>query len=131
MPAGVNRASETVLGARLRIRDALGTDGVIVAPTVGMLAPRHGMMNRQTLKPGVNLRMTALTFCNSMDLPAISVPAWRHRDPETGLVPGVMLVGAPSAEGRLLEAAEHVEAAVSFAPGQAAGAGNSMGDSPK
>ena len=131
MPGGVNRARETVLGARLRIREALGADGIIVAPTVGMLAPRHGMMNRQTLKPGVNLRVTALTFCNCMDLPAISVPAWQHRDPETGLVPGVMLVGAPGAEGRLLDAAEHVEAAVGIARGPAAAAGKSMGDSPK
>jgi Asp-tRNA(Asn)/Glu-tRNA(Gln) amidotransferase A subunit family amidase len=131
MPGGVNRARETVLGARLRIRDVLATDGVIVAPTVGMLAPRHGMMNRQTLKPGVNLRMTALIFCNCMDLPAISVPAWRHTDTETGLVPGVMLVGAPGAEGRLLEAAELVEAAVSSPPGQSAGTSNKMGDSPK
>jgi Asp-tRNA(Asn)/Glu-tRNA(Gln) amidotransferase A subunit family amidase len=128
MPGGVNRAKETVLGARLRIREALGADGVIVAPTVGMLAPRHRMMNRQTLKPGVNLRMTALTFCNSMDLPAISVPAWQHRDPATGLVPGVMLVGAPGAEARLLDAAEHVEAAIGLAYGRTASATNRTGE---
>ncbi len=131
MPGGVNRARETVLGARLRIREALGADGVIVAPTIGMLAPRHGRMNRQTLKPGVNLRVTALTFCNSMDLPAISVPAWRHRDPDTGLVPGVMLVGAPGAEDRLLDAAELVEAAVGHNHGRSNPEMNGKGGGPQ
>ena len=115
-PGGVNRARETILGARTRIRAALGSDAVLVAPTVGMLAPRHGAMNRQTLKPGVNYRMTALTFCNIMDLPAISVPAWRFRDSGTGLVPGVMLAAAPGAEDTLFRAAEIVEASIGPAP---------------
>ncbi len=127
-PGGVNRARETILGARTRIRAALGSDAVLLAPTVGMLAPRHGAMNRQTLKPGVNYRMTALTFCNIMDLPAISVPAWRFRDPQSGLVPGVMLAAGPGAEACLLNAAEIVEAAIGHRYGSA-GPGNGESES--
>jgi len=57
--------------ARDHYRALLGADGILVLPTMGMLAPRHGDMNRKTLKPGVNRRMTALTFANYCDLPAI------------------------------------------------------------
>ena len=49
--------------------------------------------------------MTPMTFCNMMDLPAITVPAWTNRDTTTGLVPGIMLACAPGAEGTLLDVA--------------------------
>ncbi|HZX27078.1 MAG TPA: amidase [Telluria sp.] len=98
--------------ARDHYRALLGTDGILVLPTMGMLAPRHGAMNRKTLKPGVNRRMTPLTFANYCDLPAISVPAWDHADSATGLAPGILLLCAPGAEGRLLDAAAVVEGAI-------------------
>ncbi len=98
--------------ARQEYRALLGDDGILLLPTVGLLAPRHGAMNRQTLRPGVNGALTPTTFCNYMDLPAITVPAWSDRDSATGLVPGVMLVSAPGAEGRLLDAAATLEAGI-------------------
>jgi len=70
-------------------------------------------MNRASLKPGVNHDMTAVTFCNAMNLPAITIPAWSDPDPETGLPPGVMVVCAPGAEAALLDAAAVVEEAIS------------------
>lgn len=98
--------------ARARYRALLGNDGVLLLPPLGMLAPRHGDMNRKTLRPGPNGLVTPITFCNYCDLPAISIPAWKHMDPATGLAPAVMLACAPGAEGRLLDAAAVVEAAL-------------------
>lgn len=98
--------------ARISVRQCLGQDGVMLLPTLGLLAPRHGEMNRLSLRPGVNRLMTPVTLCNYLDLPAITVPAWRCRDAQSGLAPGLMLVSAPGAEGLLLDAALALEAAV-------------------
>jgi Asp-tRNA(Asn)/Glu-tRNA(Gln) amidotransferase A subunit family amidase len=99
--------------ARLDLYQLLGRDGVLLLPTLGVLAPPHGQMNRASLRPGVNGTVTAMTFCNYMNLPAITVPAWKDPDPETGLVPGVMLASAPGAEAALLDAAAALEAGIS------------------
>ena len=99
--------------ARTDLYELLSDDGVLLLPTLGVLAPKHGQMNRASLRPGVNGTVTAMTFCNYMNLPAITVPAWKDPDPETGLVPGVMLACAPGAEGVLLDAATALEAGIS------------------
>ncbi len=98
--------------ARTEVRRILGNDGILLLPTIGTLAPRHGEMNRLSLKPGVNGLFTPLTLCNYLDLPAVTVPAWRCRDSLTGLAPGVMLVAAPGAESLLLQVAERLESIV-------------------
>ena len=96
--------------ARTAVRAALADDGLLCLPTLGMLAPKHGAMNRATLmRPGLNQQITAHTVANSMDLSAITVPAPGFRDPKTGLVPGVMLAAAPDNEGRLLDLAQRLE----------------------
>jgi Asp-tRNA(Asn)/Glu-tRNA(Gln) amidotransferase A subunit family amidase len=88
----------------------LGNDGVLVLPTLGMLAPKHKEMNRKTLRPGLNRLMTPLTFCNYCDLPAIAIPAWRYADAATGLPPSVMVICAPGTESRLFDVAAALEA---------------------
>ena len=95
---------------RQQVRDVLRDDGVMLLPTMGMLAPKHGGMNRASLRPGVNGIMTPMTFANQMNLPAITIPAWRYADQKTGLSPSIMLLCAPGAEGRLLDVAALVEA---------------------
>ena len=69
-------------------------------------------MNRLSLRPGVNPLLTPLMLCNYLDLPAITVPAWRYRDDRSGLVPGIMLAASPGAEGLLFDAAERLERVV-------------------
>lgn len=98
--------------ARRHYYAMLGDDGIMILPTLGLLAPRHHRMNLASLRPGVNGLVTAHTFINYMNLSAITVPAWRSRDPETGMVPGVQLACAPGAEARLLDAAAVIEAAL-------------------
>ncbi len=115
-PRKAGRAAEIVQlyeQARAELYQLLGRNGVLLLPTIGVLAPKHGQMNRASLRPGVNGTVTAMTFCNYMNLPAITVPAWKDPDPETGLVPGVMLACAPGAEAALLDAAAALEAGIS------------------
>lgn len=104
---------QTYEAARANLYQLLGSDGVLIFPTLGILAPKHGQMNRGSLRPGVNGTVTAMTFCNYMNLPAITVPAWKDPDPATGLIPGVMLACAPGAEAALLDAAAALEAGIS------------------
>jgi Asp-tRNA(Asn)/Glu-tRNA(Gln) amidotransferase A subunit family amidase len=87
----------------------LGRDGILLLPTLGTLALPHGQMNKIAMKPGVNGLFTATTFCNYIDLPAITVPAPGFRSPESGLIPGVMLAACPGSEGPLLDAAAALE----------------------
>ncbi|WP_334064601.1 amidase [Alteromonas genovensis] len=104
---------ETYEHARKNYRTLLGHDALLCLPTIGMLAPKHGAMNRATLmKPGLNKQITAHTLVNMLDLSGITVPARGFSDPKTGLVPGIMLASAPGNEGALLDAAAALEQAL-------------------
>jgi Asp-tRNA(Asn)/Glu-tRNA(Gln) amidotransferase A subunit family amidase len=94
----------------------LGEDGVLILPTLGTLAPRHGEMNRLSFRPGVNKLLTPLTLCNYLNLPAVTIPAWRMKDAASGLPPGVMLVARPGSEAMLLEVAEWAETSIGLPP---------------
>jgi Asp-tRNA(Asn)/Glu-tRNA(Gln) amidotransferase A subunit family amidase len=111
-PGAAEMARNRFLDARRALHALLGQDGVLLLPTIGVLAPPHGVMNRSSLRPGVNGTVTSLTFCNYMDLAAISIPAEKNSDPETGLIPGVMLAAAPGGEARLFDAAAALEGLV-------------------
>jgi len=102
----------TIEAARRKYRGMLGSDGVMLLPTLGLLAPPHGRMNLDSLRPGVNGKMTPVTFANIMDMPSITLPSWADQDDATGLVPAIMLVCAPGAEGALLDAAAVLEAGI-------------------
>lgn len=105
----VERVIADFEAGRRHYHGLFGSDGLVILPTVGIVAPKHGDMNRASLRPGVNRDMTAVTFCNAMNLPAISIPAWSDPDPKTGLPPSVMLACAPGSEALLLDAAQVVE----------------------
>ena len=93
--AKVAAIAEGYASARTRYHAMLGADGVMVLPTLGLLAPPHGKMNRQSLKPGVNGLFTAHTMGNYLDLPSIAIPAWKFKDPVTGLPPSISVMCAP------------------------------------
>ncbi|MET0264807.1 MAG: amidase [Duganella sp.] len=108
--ATVNAIAADFAGARAKWQALLGNDGVMVLPTLGLLAPLHGQMNRLSLKPGVNGLFTSHTMGNYLDLPSIAIPAWKYRDPATGLPPSISVMSAPGAEAQLFAAARAVEA---------------------
>jgi Asp-tRNA(Asn)/Glu-tRNA(Gln) amidotransferase A subunit family amidase len=109
-------AAERLRADRAALRRRLGADGLLLLPTVGLLAPAHGEMNRRSLRPGYNGLVAPTMFCNGMDLAAITVPARAFREPVHGRVPGVMLAAAPGAEGLLLDAAAWLEAGLAGPP---------------
>ncbi|MGD8956972.1 MAG: amidase [Chromatiaceae bacterium] len=113
--ASADAAVALLEAARESVRHQLGQDGVILLPTLGLLAPRHGVMNRLSLRPGANPLLTPVMLCNYLDLPAITVPAWRYRDDRSGLAPGIMLAASPGAEALLFDTAERLEEAVGHA----------------
>ncbi len=100
------------MAARQKYYALLGNDGILVLPTLGLLAPRHGVMNRVSLRPGVNGLLTADTFANYINLSAITLPAHQYADPASALKPGIMLACAPGAEARLLDAAAALESGI-------------------
>ena len=96
--------------ARAKYQQVLGEDNVMIMPTLGLVAPRHKRFNRVSLlDPRVNGLFTSHTLANYLDLPAISVPAWKFCDPKTGLPASVSLICAPGAESRLFATAQVVE----------------------
>ncbi len=106
-----NQSQARLLRDRRRMRDRLGDDGLLLLPTNGALAMEHGEAAAYMARPGVRPVFTPTIFINAMNLPAISIPAWTHRDPGTGLVPGVQLACAPGAEDLLFRTAQTLEAA--------------------
>jgi Asp-tRNA(Asn)/Glu-tRNA(Gln) amidotransferase A subunit family amidase len=106
------RVVERFQTVRELYREILGNDGILLLPTMGLLAPGHGEMNRRILRPGFNRQISPLALCNYADLPAIVVPAWSFADPASGLPPSLMLAASPGQEARLLAAAETVERSV-------------------
>jgi aspartyl-tRNA(Asn)/glutamyl-tRNA(Gln) amidotransferase subunit A/fatty acid amide hydrolase 2 len=97
---------------RRTVRDRLGDDGLLLLPTNGALAMKHGRAASYMARPGVRRLFTPTIFMNAMNLPAITIPVWSNRDRATGLVPGVQLACAPGAEDLLFRTAERLETAL-------------------
>ena len=100
-----------LLRDRREIRSLLGEDGLLLLPTNGALAMKHGRAASYMARPGVRTLFTPTIYVNALNLPAISVPAWTHRDASTGLVPGVQLACIPGSEDLLFRTAETLERA--------------------
>ena len=109
----VERYIETVEKARRKYHTLLGQDGIMLLPTSGALAARHGQALRMDIRPGVQGIFTPTYFCNVVNLSAISIPAWSCSDKRTGLPPSIMLASAPGSEEILLDAAASLEASIS------------------
>ncbi|MBV1775330.1 amidase [Burkholderiaceae bacterium DAT-1] len=110
--AGVQKLIDRYLAIRTITQSMLGTNGILVLPAMGMLPPKHGDMNRLSLKPGLNRLISPLSFGNYCDLPTIAIPAPRFKDATTGLIPSVMAMCAPGAEAMLFAVAEELEQAL-------------------
>ncbi len=114
---------EAYRNARARFADRLGPHRLLLLPTLGTLAPPHGQMDRDALKPGLNAVMTPLSLCSYLDLAAIAMPAWSDRDPRSGLPPSVTLAGVAGSEPALFAAAIALEQVLGV-PGHADLAGS-------
>ena len=99
--------------ARHKYHSLLGNNHVMIMPTLGLVAPKHGGFNRVSLlNPFVNGLFTTHTLGNYLDLSVICVPAWKYRDQETGMPASISLMCAPGSESKLFTTAKIVEAAL-------------------
>ncbi len=117
MKSGSTKKQEKIANsfreARSKYQQLLGTDNVMIMPTLGLVAPKHKGFNRASLlDPRVNGLFTSHTLGNYLDMPVISVPAWKFCDPETGLPASVSLMCALGSESRLFATAKIVEEAL-------------------
>ncbi len=107
------KIANTFMEARPKYHELLGENSVMIMPTLGLVAPKHGGLNRKALmNPTVNGLLTSHTLGNYLDLSALAVPAWKFRDPKTGLPASVSLLCAPGQESKLFATAKIVEAAI-------------------
>lgn len=100
---------QRVEAAREKYYQMLGDDGIMILPSVGCLAPPHGKFVAELRQLGVVETMKPTVFCNVLNLPAITLPAWSFRKASTGLVPAVTIACKPGSEAALFSAAEWLE----------------------
>lgn len=89
-------------------------DGVLILPTVGILAPPKGKFYPQYNKPGVIDIITPVSFCNVLNLSCITLPVWKFQANKEASPPAVMLITAPGKEEILLNVAEALERLISL-----------------
>ena len=99
-----------------KYHDILGDDGIMLLPTSGDVALKHKKAVSIDNRLGVQGVFTPTVFCNAMNLPSISIPAHKFKDPKTNLTPGIMLSSAPGGETALFQMAEVLEKRIRSTP---------------
>lgn len=103
----VVRAEAIIERTRKRVREAIGSDGVLLMPTAPQAAFRHNT------RPPAN-QSAFTSFANIAGLPAISIPAGLD---ENDLPVAVQLVGPPHSEAALIALAKRLDAGLAgFVP---------------
>jgi aspartyl-tRNA(Asn)/glutamyl-tRNA(Gln) amidotransferase subunit A/fatty acid amide hydrolase 2 len=87
----------------------IGQRGILLLPTSGDIALKHQQTMQIDMSPLVPNIFSPMIFTNVMDLPSITIPAWKYRDRKTGLPTSVMLCCLPNSENLLFEAASRLE----------------------
>ncbi|PIY08635.1 MAG: hypothetical protein COZ18_11270 [Flexibacter sp. CG_4_10_14_3_um_filter_32_15] len=87
----------------------IGQRGILLLPTSGDIALKHNQTIQIDMSPLVPNIFSPMIFTNVMDLPSITIPAWKYRDRKTGLPTSVMLCCLPNSENLLFEAASKLE----------------------
>jgi Asp-tRNA(Asn)/Glu-tRNA(Gln) amidotransferase A subunit family amidase len=100
---------QRVEALRKKYYSLLGENGILILPTVGILAPMHNSFRSQINKPGVIEIITPISFCNVLNLSCITIPVWKFQKDQKSTPPAVQLIAAPGNEELLLNAAELLE----------------------
>jgi Asp-tRNA(Asn)/Glu-tRNA(Gln) amidotransferase A subunit family amidase len=108
--AKLEKVIEEVKELRAKYSSLLGNKGVLILPTLGILAPQHKKFIPQYNKPGIVEIITPVSFCNVLNLSCITIPAGKYRENKNINPPGIQLVCAPGNEELLLNVAEQLEA---------------------
>jgi Asp-tRNA(Asn)/Glu-tRNA(Gln) amidotransferase A subunit family amidase len=94
---------------REKYNSILGKKGILILPTLGILAPPHKKFIPQYNKPGVVDIITPVSFCNILNLSCITIPAWKFQKHKQINPPGIQLISAAGNEELLLNVAEKLE----------------------
>ncbi|WP_291726205.1 amidase [Bernardetia sp.] len=92
-----------------KLYEQIGKRGVLLLPTSGDVALKHNQTLPIDMSPILPNIFSPMIFTNVMNLPSITVPAWKYRDKKTGLPTSVMLCCLPNSENLLFEAASKLE----------------------
>ncbi len=92
-----------------KVYQQIGQRGILLLPTSGDIALKHNQTIQIDMSPLVPNIFSPMIFTNVMDLPSITIPAWKYRDRKTGLPTSVMLCCLPNSENLLFEAASKLE----------------------
>ncbi len=92
-----------------KLYQQIGKNGVLLLPTSGDIALKHNQSIQIDMSPLVPNIFSPMIFTNVMNLPSITIPAWKYRDRKTGLPTSVMLCCLPDSENLLFEAASKLE----------------------
>ena len=105
----LNKIIDEVKTLRTKYYSLLGKNGILILPTVGLLAPAHKKFFPQYNKPGVIKIITPVSFCNVLNLSCITIPALKFRKDKNTNPPALQLIAAAGNEELLLNLAENLE----------------------
>jgi Asp-tRNA(Asn)/Glu-tRNA(Gln) amidotransferase A subunit family amidase len=108
-PTKLKKIIKEVTTLREKYNSILGKNGVLILPTVGILAPQHKKFIPQYSKPGIIEIITPVSFCNVLNLSCITIPSKKHQQNKQANPPGIQLVVAQGNEELLLNVAEQLE----------------------
>jgi Asp-tRNA(Asn)/Glu-tRNA(Gln) amidotransferase A subunit family amidase len=108
-PSKLEKLAQKITALRESYHAMLGSSGILILPTVGILAPVHKKFIPQYNKPGVIEIITPISFCNVYNLSCITIPAWKFQKNKDTNPPGIQLAAAPGNEALLLHVAELLE----------------------
>ncbi|MBS1537839.1 MAG: amidase [Bacteroidetes bacterium] len=94
---------------RTKYYSQLGSNGVLILPTLGSLAPEHNKFRTEINKPGVIEIITPISFCNVLNLSSITIPVWKYQKDKLSSPPAIQLITKPGNEELLLNTAESLE----------------------
>ena len=94
---------------KTKLYEQIGKRGILLLPTSGDIALKHNQTLQIDMSPIVPNIFSSMIFTNVMNLPAITIPAWKYRDKKTGLPASVMLCCLPNSENLLFEVAAKLE----------------------
>lgn len=105
----MNKVINEVEQLREKYKKILGPNGILILPTLGILAPKHKKFIPQYSKPGVIEIITPISFCNILNLSCITIPAKKYQRDQNINPPAIQLICPAGSEELLLNVAEVLE----------------------
>jgi Asp-tRNA(Asn)/Glu-tRNA(Gln) amidotransferase A subunit family amidase len=104
----LSKTIQRVKELRVKYQSLLGKNGILILPTMGVLAPHSGKFYPQYNKPGIIDIITPVSFCNVLNLSCITIPNWKFQRDKNSTPPSIQLIAADGSEELLLNVAEQL-----------------------